>query len=40
MHNKGPFTRAIFVVIVLILMHAIEWLRHKSIDLDSIAQML
>ena len=30
---KGPFTRAIFVAILLILTHAIEWLSHKSIDL-------
>ena len=33
----GPFTRAIFVAIFLILTHAIEWLSHKSIDLYSFA---
>ena len=37
---KGPFTRAIFVAIFLILTHAIEWLSHKSIDLYSFAQMV
>ena len=37
---KGPFTRAIFVTIFLILTHAIEWLSHKSIDLYSLAQMV
>ena len=30
--HKGPFTRAIFVAIFLILTHAIEWLSHKNID--------
>ena len=38
--RKGPFTRAIFVAIFLILTHAIEWLSHKSIDLYSFAQMV
>ena len=38
---KGPFTRAIFVAIFLILTHAIEWLSHKSIDLYiAFAQMV
>ena len=37
---KGPFTRVIFVVIFLILTHAIEWLSRKSIDLYSFAQMV
>ena len=37
---KGPFTRAIFVAIFLILTHAIEWLSHKSVDLYSFAQMV
>ena len=27
---KGPFTRAIFVAMFRILMHAIEWLSHKA----------
>ena len=36
----GPFTRAIFVAIFLILTHAIEWFSHKSIDLYSFAQMV
>ena len=36
----GPFTRAIFVAIFLILTHAIEWLSDKSIDLYSFAQMV
>ena len=39
-YYKGPFTRAIFVTIFLILTHAIEWLSHKSIDLNSFAQMV
>ena len=34
---KGPFTRAIFVAIFLLLTHAIECLSHKSIDLYSFA---
>ena len=38
--SKGPFTRAIFVAIFLILTHAIEWLSHKNIDLNSFAQMV
>ena len=37
---KDPFTRAIFVANFLILMHAIEWLSHKSIDLYSFPQMV
>ena len=37
---KGPFTRAIFVAIFLILTHAIELLSHKSIDSYSFAQMV
>ena len=37
---KGPFTRAIFVAIFLILTHAIEWLRHKSFYSYSFAQMV
>ena len=37
---KGPFTRVIFVAIFLILTHAIEPLSHKSIDLNSFAQMV
>ena len=36
LNPKGPFTRAIF----LILTHAIEWLSHRSIDLYSFAQMV
>ena len=32
-HIKGPFIRAIFVAIFLILTHVIEWLSHKNIDL-------
>ena len=39
-YTKGPFTRAIFEAIFLILTHAIEPLSHKSIDLYSFAQMV